>query len=111
MNNYYVGITQVKLIFYRLFWQNGPGGLLNRTDFWETVAPNVHVFLDDILELDKKLIRLKDGSEVVTDVLLCGTGWNTASFGFFESVDLLRLGLPHPLVDDLAEEVALWAQL
>ncbi|KAL2036379.1 hypothetical protein N7G274_010900 [Stereocaulon virgatum] len=94
-----------------LFWQNGPGGLLNRTDFWETVAPNVHVFLDDILELDTKLVRLKDGSEIVTDVLLCGTGWNAASFGFFESADLLRLGLPHPLVDDPAEEAALWARL
>ena len=54
---------------HRLFWQNGTGGLLNRADFWETVAPNVHIYLDDILEVDKKLIRLKKGDEVPCDVL------------------------------------------
>ena len=69
VSTYSTRIMNVKLIDLRLFWQNATSGLLNREDFWETVAPNVYVYLDDILEVDKKLIRLKKGDEIATDVL------------------------------------------
>lgn len=104
-------IVEFRLMDHRLFWQNGTAGLLNRADFWETVAPNVHIYLDDILELDKKLIRLKKGDEIASDVLLCGTGWDAASFDFFEPDHLVQLGLPHRLKDEPSEEAELWARL
>jgi dimethylaniline monooxygenase (N-oxide forming) len=100
-----------KLTMCRLFWQNGTGGLLNRSDFWETIAPNVRIYNDDILELDKRLLRLKRGEEVPTDVLLCGTGWHPASFGFFTPELAVNLGLPHPFKDEPAEEAETWTQL
>ena len=102
---------QIRLTDYSLFWQNGTGGLLNRADFWETVAPNVHVYLDDILEVDKKIVRLKKGHEITTDVLLCGTGWDPASFSFFEPDHLVQLGLPHRHEDEPFQEMHFWAQL
>ena len=102
---------QIRLIDFRLFWQNGTGGLLNRVDFWETVAPNVNVYLDDILEVDKKIIRLKKGDEITTDVLLCGTGWDPASFDSFEPDDLIQLGLPHRNKDPSSKESDFWARL
>lgn len=102
---------KVRLKYSRLFWQNGTSGLLNRVDFWETVAPNVHIYLDDILEVDKKLIRLKKGHEIATDVLLCGTGCDAASFDFFEPDHLVQLGLPHLQKDEPSEESNRWARL
>lgn len=95
----------------RIFWQNGTGGLLNRADFWETIAPNVRIYYDDILELSKRLVRLKRGDEIPTDVLLCGTGWNPSSFGFFGPELVVKLGLPHPFKDEPAEEAEIWTQL
>ena len=96
---------------HRLFWQKGTAGLLNRVDFWETVAPNVHIYLDNILELDTRLIRLKKGNVVASDVLLCGTGWDAASFDFFEAEHLVQLGLPHLLKDEPSQESEMWARL
>lgn len=80
-------------------------------DFWETVAQNVHIYLDDILEVDKKLIRLKTGHEIASDVLLYGTGWDAASFDFFEPDHLVQLGLPHLHKDEPPKEPELWAHL
>ena len=105
------GIVEAVLRDHRLFWQNGTGGLLNRSDFWETVAPNVHIYLDDVLEVHKKLIRLKKGDEIACDVLLCGTGWDAASFDFFEPEHLVQLGLPHLHKYEPSEESKLWARL
>lgn len=94
-----------------LFWQNQTGGLLNRADFWETVAPNVHIYLDEIAEVGQKLVRLKKGDEISTDVLLCGTGWDTASFDFFEPDHLVQLGVPHLHKYEPSEESERWARL
>ena len=103
-------IMEVRLMYSSLSWQNGTSGLLNRVDFWETVAPNVQIYLDNILEVDKKLIPLKKGHEIATDVLLCGNGWDAASFDLFEPDHLVQLGLPHRHKDELSEESELWAR-
>ena len=95
----------------RFFWQNGAGGLLNHSDFWETIAPNVHVYLSDIGEVKEKCIRLTTGEDVEADILVCGTGWHPAAFDFFEPEERRRLGLPHPLTDDVPEEADLWKHL
>lgn len=94
-----------------IFWQNGTGGLLNRADFWETIAPNVHIYHDDILKLEKRLVRLKRGDQIPTDVLLCGTGWHPSSFGFFSPELAVKLGLPHPFQNEPAEDAETWTQL
>ncbi|KAL8883748.1 MAG: hypothetical protein Q9192_007015 [Flavoplaca navasiana] len=94
-----------------LFWENGSGGLLNRADFWDTIAPNVRVQLEDITHLQAKLVCLQSGTEISTDVLLCGTGWKPTSFDFFSADDLIRLGLPHKLEDEPSDITKLWHQM
>lgn len=95
---------------YRIFWQNASGGLLNRTDFWDTIGNNVQVYEDEISGLDGHLVHLKSGEKILTDVLLCGTGW-TPSLEFFDRSMLVELGLPHPLEDEPAAEAEKWARL
>lgn len=71
----------------------------------------MHVYLDDIVRLSSNQIHLQKGTEITTDVLLCGTGWNSASFNFFEPQELVRLGLPHNLTNEPPEQAKLWSQL
>ncbi|KAI4232357.1 MAG: hypothetical protein LQ349_005070 [Xanthoria aureola] len=94
-----------------LFWENGSGGLLTRPDFWETIAPNVQVYLEDITHLQATHVCLQSGTEISTDVLLCGTGWKPTSFDFFSADELARLGLPHRLEDEPPETTKLWDQM
>lgn len=53
---------------------------------------------------------LKNGEEVPSDVLLCGTGW-LSSFDYFDSDLLVHLGLPHSLKDEPAEDAETWSGL
>ncbi|KAL8998266.1 MAG: hypothetical protein Q9169_002671 [Polycauliona sp. 2 TL-2023] len=94
-----------------LFWENGTGGLLNRADFWDTIAPNVQIHLEDITHLRTNNVCLQSGTEIGTEVLLCGTGWNTTPFDFFSVDDLVRLGLPHRLEDEPPETAERWAHM
>lgn len=73
---------------------NVTGGLLNRSDFWDTIAPNVEFHNEDIDRLDGGFICMKDGKQVEADALLLGTGWSS-SFTFFNQQQLAALGLPH----------------
>ena len=84
--------------------------MIHQLDFWDTIAQNVEIYEDDISELDGRLVRLKGGDEIETDVLLCGTGF-TPSVGFFDH-DLLReLGLPYRLGDNEGKDAAMWTAL
>lgn len=100
----------VKLTYFSVFWSNDTLGLIQHPDFWETVAQNVQVYRDNVLELDDHIVRLQDGTEIPTDALLCGTGWTANSPGFFSRTELARLGLPHR-VDQATEDDPLWTQL
>lgn len=71
----------------------------------------MQVHLEDITHLHAKHVCLQSGTEVATDVLLCGTGWKPNSFDFFSADDLVRLGLPHRLEDELPETTEFWAQM
>ncbi|MCJ1392862.1 monooxygenase [Xylographa bjoerkii] len=93
-----------------IFWQNGTGGLLNHTDFWETITDSVEIYQSDLRELDAGLVRLKSGEEVPTDVLLCGTGWLPA-LDFFDNDLLVTLDLPHEIADEPVEYSEKWATL
>ncbi|KAL8908199.1 MAG: hypothetical protein Q9171_005552 [Xanthocarpia ochracea] len=93
-----------------LFWQNGTGGLLHKQDFWDVIGQNVHIHLDDITKVEKKLIHLSGGAKIPTDVILCGTGWSKTSFDFFDPEETLRLGLPHKFEEEKSEDLAEWAR-
>jgi len=103
-------LSSDRLTYHSIFWQNGSGGLLNRPDFWDTIAPNVQIYVDNIASLDKNLVRLKSGDEVPSDVLLLGTGW-VPSLNFFDQELLTRFDLPHDPADELVEKAKKWKSL
>ena len=94
------------------FWANVAGGILNREDFWDTIAPNVNVHIADIASLDHDVIRLEDGTEIAAQAILLGTGWLN-SLTFFGDNERIRLGLPHPWRSEekANSERDLWKQL
>ena len=65
--------------------------MLNRADFWDTIAQNAQVYEDEILELDKGIVCLKGREVIPTDAILCGTGW-TPFLDFFNENLLAELG-------------------
>ncbi|KAF7879280.1 hypothetical protein EAF04_000477 [Stromatinia cepivora] len=93
-----------------IYWCNGPMGLIHHDDFWETVAKNVKVYRGDIQRLEPRAIILEDGTEVVTDMLLCGTGW-TRGYPFLTPQQIREFGLPHPPEEDPSSESEIWESL
>lgn len=85
-------------------------GLIQHPDFWQTVAEKVQVYRNDIRELDQHLVRLDDETEIPTDILLCGTGWNSNSAQFFHQDQIAQLGLPHR-VDQQSPDDSRWEKL
>lgn len=69
------------------------------------------MYLEDITHLQATHVCLQSGTEISTDVLLCGTGWKPTSFDFFSADELARLGLPHRLEDEPPETTKLWDQM
>jgi dimethylaniline monooxygenase (N-oxide forming) len=99
-----------KLTYFSVFWSNDTLGLIQYPDFWETVAQNIQVYRNNILELDDHVIRLQDGTEIPTDALLCGTGWTANSPRFFSWTERARLELPH-CVGQATKDHPLWTHL
>ena len=93
-----------------VFWQNQGAGLVNRADFWDTIAQNVQVHHADIEELTGGAIVLKDGSTVPADAILCGTGW-VPSLDFFDQATLAELGIPQPLENYPSDQAEMWNAL
>ena len=52
-------------------------------------------------------IKLHDGSEVISDVLFCGTGWDP-HYPFFTKAQAVKMGLSHACEDDEPEESQEW---
>ncbi|KAF2869540.1 hypothetical protein BDV95DRAFT_577622 [Massariosphaeria phaeospora] len=92
----------------KLFWVTGQFGLIQRPDFWDTVAPNVRVHSHDIARLENHKVVLKDGPSLPMDVIVCATGFRN-DFSFFSAEQRIQLGLPHLRADDEAE--ASWRTL
>ncbi|KAL8674406.1 MAG: hypothetical protein Q9168_001198 [Polycauliona sp. 1 TL-2023] len=88
-------------------WQNQGAGLINRPEFWDTIAQKVQVHLEDIQEVNKGNIRLKSGEDIRSDAILCGTGW-TPSLSFFDHDMLADLGVPQPVETYPPEKAKLW---
>lgn len=93
-----------------IFWQNQGAGLVNRPDFWDTIAENVQVHLADIAELQHGAVKLDSGQEVLADAILCGTGW-VPSLSFFDQGSLSKLGIPQPLDNLPRDQAQMWHSL
>ncbi|KAL9589256.1 MAG: hypothetical protein Q9203_001938 [Teloschistes exilis] len=93
-----------------IFWQNQGAGLVNRPDFWDTIAKNVRVYVADINELQRGVIKLNNGQEVIADAILCGTGW-VPSLNFFDKDLLSKLGIPQPVDDLPLDQARMWDSL
>lgn len=92
------------------FWNSGPVGLIQHEEFWDLVSQKVNVYSADPSGTSTNAIILDDGREVPTDVVFCGTGWDT-SYSFFSSAQQAKLGLPHRIGEDASGEEQLWTNL
>ena len=81
--------------------------MIQQADFWDLVSHRVNVYRSELSTTTQKSIILIDGREVPTDILLCGTGWDT-SYPFFSSKQAFELGLPHDPCADPEEEQQSW---
>jgi len=68
--------------------------MIQRPDFWDVIAKNVHVYREDIDHLEMNKIVLQECGSIPTDAIFCGTGWCN-DFPFFDSKLKVDLGLPH----------------
>jgi dimethylaniline monooxygenase (N-oxide forming) len=87
----------------RVSFPTSPAGMIQFSDFWDTVARNVDVVRADIDRLEEHTIILADGSSLDADAILLGTGYKDV-LPFFSEKDAAALGLPHDeAVEDPAE--------
>jgi dimethylaniline monooxygenase (N-oxide forming) len=84
--------------------------MIQHDNFWPLVSQKVNVFRSDPCSTTENSISLADGREVPTDILLCGTGWNS-TYPFFSSEQASELGLPHDPSKDSPEDAQSWAEL
>ena len=84
--------------------------MIQHEDFWDTIAKNVSIHRSDIRTMQERSILLEDGSEVLSDVLFCGTGWSQ-HYPFFSEVQIVGFGLPHDSIEDNKEESLKWDKL
>ena len=84
--------------------------MIQREDFWDTIAKNVSVYRSDVRTMRANSIVLEDDSNVATDVLFCGTGWRT-HYPFLSDDQLVELGLPHAPENDSVTVSEKWGSL
>lgn len=82
--------------------------MIQRPDFWDTVARNVHVHRNDIERLSQRTMVLQDGPSLDIDVIICATGFRN-EYPFFSTEQRIELGLPHARVVNADEK--LWVEL
>ena len=93
-------------------WRSGPVGILQRSDYWDVIAKRATVYRGEVARLEKGKVILTDGTEVNSDVLICGTGWKQ-EHPYFSPKDAVRLGLPIGFHETelLHEERVRWSKL
>ncbi|RDW71020.1 hypothetical protein BP6252_07583 [Coleophoma cylindrospora] len=79
------------------FWIGNGLGILNYpTDFFELVREGkIRVHVADITHLSEGTVHLSNGEALVTDVLLCATGWKAGTPIKFIGASNEQLGLPY----------------
>ena len=84
--------------------------MIQHDDFWDLVSRKVNVYRADLSGMNQTSVLLRDGREVPTDVLLCGTGWDIG-YPFFTPEQIRELGLPHDPDQNLDEDSKTWNDL
>lgn len=84
--------------------------MIQREDFWETIAKNFTIHRSNIRTMQASSIVLEDGSEILSDVLFCGTGWSQ-HYPFLSQEQVVDFGLPHDPGEDNVEESQKWTSL
>lgn len=84
--------------------------MIQHEDFWDTIAKNVSIHPSNLRAMQANSILLDDGTEVLSDVLFCGTGWSQ-NYPFFTKKQVVDLGLPHDPVEDSVEDSQKWSSL
>lgn len=82
--------------------------MIQRPDFWDTVARNVHVHRADMEKLEDHAITFKNGSPISIDAIVCATGFRN-DYPFFTETQHIEFGLPHEPFDDKSEST--WTNL
>lgn len=68
--------------------------MIQHEDFWDLVSKKVQVFRADVVGTTSNSLVLDVGTNIQSDVVLCGTGWKT-DYSFFSPEQAVQLGLPH----------------
>ena len=102
--------TKANVSWGSFFWSNGPIGMIQHDDFWDLVSQKVNIYRADPSNTTADSIILEDGRQVPTDILLCGTGWNT-NYPFLSPEQVIQLGLPHDPSKDSDSERQTWTDL
>ena len=84
--------------------------MIQHVDFWDLISQQAHVHRADPSGTTANAIILDDGTQVPTDVLLCGTGWSP-HYTFFSPEQMAELGLPHLSPNDQSWEEQNWSDL
>ena len=84
--------------------------MIQHDDFWDIISQKVDVYRSDPVGSTNHSVTLADGRDVPSDIVLCGSGWNTA-YTFLSPEQTRDLGLPHDPSQDSAEEIQSWKAL
>ena len=84
--------------------------MMPHDNFWDLVSRHVNIHRGDLVGTTASSILLEDGTEVLTDVLFAGTGWD-ASCHFITPTQACEIGLPHKPTQDTAETAQTWQDL
>lgn len=84
--------------------------MVQHDDFWDTIARNVQVHRSNVRQMIASAVVLDDGTEIPTDVLLCGTGWD-ARYPFISEEQANALGLPCDFHQQSPEQRRMWEEL
>lgn len=84
--------------------------MIQHEDFWDTIAKNASIYRSNIRTMQANSILLEDGSEILSDVLFCGTGWNQ-HYPFLSKEQVVEFGLPHEPEEDNKAEFQRWSSL
>lgn len=76
--------------------------MIQRPDFWDTVARNVQVHRNDIERLNDHVVVLRDGPSIPMDVIVCATGF-VNEFPFFTAEQRVTLGLSQPKSENVID--------
>ena len=76
--------------------------MIQHEDLWDTIAKEVSIHRSNIPTMQVNSILLEDGSEILSDVLFCGTGWSQ-HHPLLSKEQVVDFGLPHDPHEDHEE--------